>query len=83
MGVINGASSIPPRLTLGLSGKAVWKTPFNNTYINFTRDDLPVYTKISDIVDRIGIIAEEAIIANGGKKITEGNKIYYLIRTED
>jgi ADP-ribosylglycohydrolase len=83
MGVINGASAIPPRLTLGLSGKAVWKTPFNDTYINFTRDDLPVYTKISDIVNRIGIIAEEAILANGGKKITEGNKIYYLIRTED
>jgi ADP-ribosylglycohydrolase len=83
MGVINGASAIPPGLTLGLSGKAVWKTPFNDTYINFTRDDLPVYTKISDIVNRISVIAEEAIITNGGKKITEGNKIFYLIKTED
>jgi ADP-ribosylglycohydrolase len=83
MGVINGASAIPSRLTLGLSDKPSWKTPFNDTYINFTRDDLPVYTKISDIVNRIGIIAEEAIIANGGRKITEGNEIYYLIMTDD
>jgi ADP-ribosylglycohydrolase len=82
-GVINGASSIPSRLTLGLSDKPSWKTPFNDTYINFTRDDLPVYTKISDIVNRILIIAEKAIIANGGQKITRENKIYYLIRTED
>jgi ADP-ribosylglycohydrolase len=83
MGVINGASAIPQNLTLGLSDKPSWKTPFNDTYINFTRDDLPVYTKISDIVRRILVIAEKAIIANGGRKITESDKIYYLIRTED
>jgi hypothetical protein len=82
IGVINGASAIPSALTLGLSDKPSWKTPFNDTYINFTRDDLPVYTKISDIVNRILKIAGEAIISNGGKKITEDNKTFYLIRTE-
>ena len=82
IGVIKGASAIPPRLTLGLSGKPSWKKPFNDTYINFTRDDLPVYTKISDIVNRILKIAEEAILSNGGKKVTEDNKVYYIINSE-
>jgi ADP-ribosylglycohydrolase len=82
IGVINGASSIPSLLTLGLSDKPSWKVPFNNTYINFSRDDLPSYTKISDIVSRILVIAEEAILAGGGKKITENNKTYYLINSD-
>jgi ADP-ribosylglycohydrolase len=36
IGVINGGSSIPERLTLGLSDKPSWKVPFNDTYINIT-----------------------------------------------
>jgi ADP-ribosylglycohydrolase len=82
IGVIKGASSIPPRLTLGLSDKPLWKLPFNDTYINFSRDDLPPYTKISDIVSRILVIAEEAILDGGGKKISENNKTYYLINSD-
>jgi hypothetical protein len=82
IGVIHGASEIPSRLTLGLSDKPSWKVPFNDTYINFTRDDLPPFSKISDIVNRILAIAENAIIENGGKKITEGNNVYYLIRSD-
>ncbi len=82
IGVINGASTIPSRLTLGLSDKPSWKEPFNDTYINFTRDGLPAITKISDIVNRILVIAEKAIIENGGKKITEGDKIFYLINSD-
>ncbi len=82
VGVINGSSSIPSRLTLGLSDKPSWKTPFNDTYINFTRDGLPVFTKISDIVNRIMTIAGEAILSNGGQKVTENNKVYYLINSD-
>jgi len=82
IGVIHGGSAIPSGLTLGLSDKPSWKVPFNDTYINFTRDELPPFTKISDIVNRILAIAENAIIENGGKKISEGNKVYYLIRSE-
>ena len=82
MGVINGGSSIPEKLTLGLSDKPSWRLPFNDTYINFSRDDLPPFTKISDIVNRILAIAEEAIIANGGKKVTEKDKIFYLINSD-
>ena len=82
IGVINGASSIPSKLTLGLGDKPSWKVPFNDTYINYTRDDLPPSTKISDIVNRILVLAEESIIANGGNKITENNKIYYLVNSD-
>jgi ADP-ribosylglycohydrolase len=81
IGVIHGASSIPARLTLGLSDKPVWKKPFNDTYINFTRDDLPVYTRISDIANRILLIAEQAILENGGKKIVQNDKVFYMIKT--
>jgi hypothetical protein len=82
MGVINGASAIPERLTLGMSGKPAWKKPFNDTYINLTRDGLPVSTKISDIVERITVLAEKAILANGGKKVIQNNSIFYLIKSE-
>jgi hypothetical protein len=82
IGVIHGGSAIPSGLTLGLSGKPLWKVPFNDTYINFTRDDLPPFTKISDIVNRILAIAEIAISENGGEKITEGNKVYYMIKSD-
>jgi ADP-ribosylglycohydrolase len=81
IGVINGASAIPSGLTLGLSEKPEWEKPFNDTYINFTRDGLPACNSISDIVNRILIIAEKAIISNGGKKFTEDGKIYYFIST--
>ena len=82
IGVIHGLSAIPAGLTLGLTDKPSWKVPFNDTYINFTRDDLPTFTKISDIVSRILAIAENAIIENGGEKIIEGDKVFYLIRSD-
>ena len=82
LGVIHGSSAIPSRLTLGLSDKPIWKQPFNDTYINYTRDGLPNITKISDIVNRILVIAEEAIIKNGGAKLTENGQIYYVIKSD-
>lgn len=82
IGVLKGASSIPGRLTLGMKDKPVWKKPFNDTYMNFTRDGLPISNSITEIVNRILVIAEKSIIANGGKKLTRDNKIYYLIRSD-
>ena len=82
IGVMYGAKAIPERLTLGMKNNQVWNEPFNDTYINFSRDGLPACNKISDIVGRILVIAEEAILANGGQKITENDKIYYLIKTD-
>lgn len=82
IGVIHGASSIPHKLTLGLYDTPVWEKPFNDTYINFTRDDLPVYNSISDLVFRILKITETAILENGGKKSSEGSRIFYTISTD-
>jgi hypothetical protein len=65
-----------------MSGKPAWKKPFNDTYINLTRDGLPVSTKISDIVERIMIQAEKAILANGGKKVIQNNSVFYLIKPD-
>jgi ADP-ribosylglycohydrolase len=81
IGVIKGASSIPSRFTLGL-GNQIWTRPFNDTYINFTRDGLPGYNRISDIVNRILLVAENAILSNGGEKIYEDGGIFYLINCE-
>lgn len=81
IGVIHGASAIPDDLTLGL-GYQMWHKPFNDTYINFTRDGLPIHNSINDLVNRILLIAEEAILANGGEKITENGNLYYLIDSD-
>jgi len=56
--------------------------PFNNQYLNYTRDDLPIVTKISDIVERIAAIAERAIIDNGGKKMVQNGKVVYLVKCD-
>lgn len=81
IGVIHGASAIPARFTLGL-WNPVWTQAFNDTYINFTRDGLPAYNRISDIVERILQLAEEAIITAGGKKIFEHGEVHYLINSD-
>ena len=79
LGIMNGASSIPEKLTLELPSLGKWETPFNNTYINYSRDGLPSYNKISDIVDRIDVISGQAILANGGRKEMKDNKVIYYV----
>lgn len=81
IGVIHGASEIPQELTHGMWNK-VWKEAFNDTYINFTRDDLPAYNHISDLVNRILLIAEKSIISNGGEIISENGKTCYLVKSD-
>lgn len=79
LGVINGGSSIPDHLTKKLASRRDWELPFNDTYINYSRDGLPAYNKISDIVSRIAAQAEKAILANGGEvKNVDGRKVYYV-----
>jgi hypothetical protein len=74
MGVMNGTRSIPDRLTKQISFYEDWDEPFNNVYINFTRDDLPVATPITEIVDRIANISKMAILENGGRiELRKGN----------
>lgn len=79
LGVINGTKGIPKELLLELPSRGKWDLPFNNTYINYSRDGLPNYNTISEIVDRILAITEQAIIQNGGEKYDSDGKTMYKI----
>ena len=81
LGIINGTDGIPKHLLLEMSSRNTWETPFNNTYINYSRDDLPNFNRISDIVDRIMVISEQAIIDHGGSVSTDENQLNYHILT--
>lgn len=57
VGVLQGTKGLPANIV----------EEFNNQYVCFTRDDLPVATPLSDITDRIAAIAKRAILENGGR----------------
>lgn len=82
IGVRNGAACIPDKLTRDFLPNGRWDKPFNDQYLNYSRDGLPIVTKISDIVTRIADVAEQAILANGGRKTIEDGKVIYVIRTD-
>jgi len=79
IGVLKGSGSIPEHLMKDLGGGETWEEPFNNQYINYSRDQLPNMTPISEIVDRILAVAETAILEHGGKKIKKDGKVIYKI----
>ena len=79
IGVLNGAGSIPYELTHEVGYQEKWQLPFNDQYINYSRDGLPNMTPISEIIDRIMAVAETAIIEEGGQiKIANGEKTYSI-----
>lgn len=79
LGVIHGGSQIPEHLTKNVASRNQWQFPFNDTYINYSRDGLPSYNKISDIVSRILAQTEKAILANGGEvKQVNGKKTFFI-----
>lgn len=79
LGVMNGMDAIPTELTQECLPHGEWDQPFNDIYINYSRDHLPNYNRISDIVERIANVAEMAIIEQGGEKIEEDGEITYVI----
>jgi hypothetical protein len=62
MGVIKGMKGLPENLYLPVEG---WERPFNDTYINITRYDLPD-AKISDMIDQTLKATIDLVIFNGG-----------------
>ena len=80
IGVLQGAQAIPRELTHEIGYQEVWDQPFNNQYINYSRDGLPNLVLISDIIDRIMAIAEQAIIAEGGMVTQINGEKAYMIR---
>jgi ADP-ribosylglycohydrolase len=79
LGVMHGAGVIPAALTQDCLPRGRWNKPFNDTYINYSRDGLPIHNRISDIVERIANIAEAAILREGGRKIEKDGQIVYVI----
>ncbi|HHP7242651.1 MAG TPA: ADP-ribosylglycohydrolase family protein, partial [Cyclobacteriaceae bacterium] len=79
IGVLNGLEFIPRHLTTDMGGGEVWIEPFNNQYINYSRDKLPNMTPISEIIDRIYAMAEIAILENGGKKLRDNGAVILQI----
>ena len=67
IGVLQGAGGIPDRLTKNVASWGEWEKPFNDLYINYSRDELPNVTRISDIIARIAAVAKTAILENGGR----------------
>ena len=65
IGVLQGSKCIPKEMVKS----------FNNQYVCFTRDDVPIATPISEIVDRIGAIAKTAILENGGRMEFRTDKV--------
>jgi len=83
MGVLNGEDCIPDEFTRGfLPQGAKWKKPFNDRYLNYSRDGLPIATEISDIAERIAAIAGQAIVDNGGRKEIRNGKVVYTVNCD-
>jgi hypothetical protein len=57
IGVMNGTKCLPAEMV----------EEFRDQYVCFTRDEVPIATPISNIVERITDIAKEAILVNGGR----------------
>jgi ADP-ribosylglycohydrolase len=77
LGVMHGSGVIPKALTHDCLPRGRWEKPFNDTYINYSRDQLPIHNRISDIIERIAAIAEMAILREGGRKVETGGQTTY------
>ncbi|WP_169302997.1 ADP-ribosylglycohydrolase family protein [Thalassotalea mangrovi] len=80
LGIIGGINAIPESLLFPL-GKQHWSKPFNDKYINVTREDLPD-ASIVEMAKRIAEQGEKVIIANGGSKISRDGEILYHINKD-
>jgi hypothetical protein len=78
LGVISGLKGLPKDLYLPIEG---WEKPFNDTYINITRHELPD-ASINDIIDRTLAIAIKLIEEKGGSVSKKGNKEIVKINTK-
>ena len=82
IGIRNGLSGMGEKaidITINVPSQQEWDEPFNNLYCNYTRDDLPVRTPISEIVERIAAIAKLAVLENGGRmEMRDGEPVYII-----
>ncbi|UCD51243.1 MAG: ADP-ribosylglycohydrolase family protein [Phycisphaerales bacterium] len=82
MGVMHGVGCIPDRFTKTPAPNINWAEPFNDHYINYTRDGLPISNRISSMVERIVKIAEQGIIDQGGRVVSENGQRTYIVNCD-
>lgn len=82
LGMIRGADAIPPHITHELPSRGRWEKPFNDTYINYSRDGLPAFNRNSEIIDRIKAVAEKCILERGGQRTENAGSIVYRVATD-
>lgn len=75
MGVMYGFNALPKELYLPIEG---WSKPFNDTYINITRHDMPD-ASIQDMIDRLHKITLDLAIGKGGKLTQKSGKEFLTI----
>lgn len=82
IGVLNGFSGLGDAahdITLNIPSRGSWEKPFNDQYVNTTRDGLPMRTPISEIVERIAAVTKIAIMENGGRmEMRDGTLTYFI-----
>jgi hypothetical protein len=85
IGVMNGLSGMGEdavEQTKTLPAWTRWEEPFNDRYVNISRDGIRLRTPISEIVDRIAAVARSAIIENGGRVEIRDGKQFYVINSD-
>ena len=80
IGVLNGLSGMGDAAvvqTKKLPAWGDWDKPFNDQYVNSSRDEIRLRTPISEIVERIAAVAKTAILENGGRmEVRDGETVY-------
>ncbi len=85
IGVLNGLSGLGDRalrLTRELPAWTTWDKPFNDQYVNITRDEVRLRTPIGEIVDRIAAIAKKAILEQGGRMEMRDGEVVYIVQSD-
>ena len=85
IGVLNGLSGMGDRalrLTRELPAWRTWDKPFNDQYVNITRDEVRLRTPIGEIVDRIAAIAKKAILEQGGRMEIRDGEVVYVVQSD-
>ncbi|MEE9571633.1 MAG: ADP-ribosylglycohydrolase family protein [Candidatus Neomarinimicrobiota bacterium] len=80
LGIINGLDGLPIELLNPVSD-AGWELPFNDSYKNVTRFDLPD-ASLKDMALRMSNIGEGIILKNGGKRVLKDGSEYYYINPD-
>ena len=85
IGVLNGLSGMGDaavKQTMDLPNRGDWDRPFNNRYVNISRDEIRLRTPISEIIERIAAVAKTAIIENGGRMEVRDGKTVYVVNSD-